>query len=57
MFSEHEQGGGRRRAVTGAGGFKEEAKKKAAEAPHLQLLHLACPTAAFLTVDAADGQR
>lgn len=26
-------------------------------APHLQLLHLAGPAAAFLTVDTADGQR
>lgn len=26
------------------------------EAPHLQLLHLACPAAALLAVDAADGQ-
>lgn len=26
-------------------------------ASHLQLLHLAGPAAAFLTVDAADGQR
>lgn len=30
---------------------------KDAEDPHLQLLHLARPPAAFLAVDAADGQR
>lgn len=32
-------------------------QRRAVEAPHLQLLHLACPATAFLTVDAADGQR
>lgn len=60
----------RGRAATGAEGFDKagEIKKKGAEtdqgdvgdgmrAPHLQLLHLAGPAAAFLAVDAADGQR
>lgn len=55
--------------ATGAKGFDKagEIKKKGGEtdqgdvrdgmrAPHLQLLHLAGPAAAFLTVDAADGQ-
>lgn len=44
------EGGG-----AGAGSFDEH--RKDGGALHLQLLHLARPTAAFLAVDAADSQR
>lgn len=60
------QEGGRQQVPKGL--IRQERLKKGREtdqgdvgdgmrAPHLQLLHLAGPAAAFLTVDTADGQR
>ena len=44
------------RGGEGGGSTSEGLTRELIEASHLQLLHLAGPAAAFLTVDAADGQ-